>query len=242
MVRIKGTPPDYWQKQLGKALVFSRWRGIPYVRSKGYPKPRTRSASELATVARFASDAYAYKDRDTTTNSALDAMSAGSQKRSMDVWMGLAVGQVITISGWNYQPDEAGLNMIQINLCPIVNEGSTTFNINSAAGRAIGALAIWVPFSKATYNRIRVIGFGNSTQAGQTITLRPIYGFNYATPMWDASADIVKNNTFAQFDSGDIPLINVPATDQLVGFGAKGSNATVDFLCNVLLVALWQEP
>lgn len=240
MARLDDLPPRYITFNLGKSLVFSRWKGKPYVRSKGTPKPRTRSQAELDTVAQFSANSAIYKDRDDITDQALQGMVISTQKRALDMWMGLAVGNGIEIEGWNYHPDTETIPMLETNLYPVTNEGSITVNVNTSSGRIIAGIGFWVPFDLVTFNRYRIVGFAQSSQAGQTITARITHGFTYANPLTPGGADITVTNTFASFDSGVRTIAVPPASGEMVGLGLVGSNATVDFITSLFTLTLWQ--
>lgn len=240
MARLDDIPPRYITKNLGKVLVFSHWKGQPYVRTKGTQRPRTRSQAELNTVAQFSANSAIYKERDTITDQALQGMVISTQKRELDMWMGLAVGNGIEIEGWNYHPDTEAVPMLETNFYPVTNEGSITVNVNSAAGRIIGGIGFYVPYDLVTFNRYRVIGFGQANAVGQTITGRITHGFNYANPLTPGGADFVCTNTFGAFDSGVRTIAAPPAVGETIGLGLAGSNGTVDFVTSLLLVLLWQ--
>lgn len=241
MARLVDLPPRYWQMALAKTLVFSRWRGQPYVRSRGVMKPRQRSQAELDTVAEFSANSAAFKTRDTITDQALQGMVISTQKRTLDVWMSLAVGTGVIYSGWQYHPDLAGNTMIQIPLSYVPGTGSMTIPVNSAAGIVASGIIAYVPFSLATFNRFRIVGWGNSNQAGQTVTQRMCRNAAYNQPINATSGDKVWTNTFGFNDTGAISIDSPPSTDEIWYMGLRGSNGTVDFTSFGQLLIIWQE-
>lgn len=241
MVRIKGEPPEWWKNQLGKAIVWSSWKGKPYVRSKGYPKPRTRSPEELETIANFTANSVAFKDRDPTSDDALNAMASGSQKRPLDIWMGLAVGSVITYLDYPIHPDSDTTSMFIVPLFFSTSEGVITINVNNASGRTIGGVFIPVPFNITSFNRMRLQGWANSTEATRTVTVRIVKNFDYNQPLIASGGDLVYTNSFAYLDTGAVAINPVPTTYQVLAVAMKGSNGTVDLTNITMAVTFWWE-
>ena len=123
-----------------------------------------------------------------------------------------------------------------IDLLANLNAGTTTININSGSYIFRTGWTFWVPFSSVPFTHFRVTGYGQSNQAGQTISLAVGADSAPATPAHSPGPDVTVPNAINHFDSGWLSIDNIPSGDERWILFPKGSNNTVDLAAERLYV------
>lgn len=140
------------------------------------------------------------------------------------------------MSGFLIRPKQLLVHRIYNTESPTL--GTTAFAVNSLTYVIWGVLTTHIDFDIFPATHFRLVAYGQSNEAGQSVTMQLDDGSTGAAPA-GAGNDLVIANAVNTYDSGW-----KARTDGLTGFQQyqallKGSNATVDLLLRWLDV-MWK--
>jgi hypothetical protein len=106
---------------------------------------------------------------------------------------------------------------------------TTTYNVNSTTYVFSVLRAFWIDFDTVTWNSYRLVAHGASSTSGQSVSLAIIEDVAGPPVLSGDTEDLIINTTSAAWwDSGWKTIPTPPSGFVRLGWGHKGSNATVD--------------
>lgn len=246
MAKITQLPEERIRLGFKGVIDFYERNGV-VIAAKWPVTPRSHLTE--ATKAQWPDFAYvskAYAEADATIRGPLFHMAQGTQSTARDIFVALAYGKGISLSGLSYPipPSEAesGANMLQFDLLTSPTNTLQTVVVDSTTFVDIPGCHFNIDFSVTSFTHYAIFVRGLSSQSGETVSMCVAFQATPTTPLSGLPNDLVVTNLQSDFFSGWLPIAGAVSILSALTISMKGSNGTVDLSHRGVRVVFKYDP